>query len=114
MTIPLHEYKNDDRETYDTQKHGYEQFWTLSQKPAKLSIGDRVYFVKYGQIDSSLSVIAIRENSTLTCETTGREWSGICQLVMNDVRDERNLFLNCRGFQGFRYRWWKPESVKKL
>jgi hypothetical protein len=104
VTIPKSEYANDDKETSDTQIHGYDQFWTLSKVPKRLNIGDRVYFVKHGRIDSSMRVKRIQAQSQTQCETTGRTWNGV-QLFMNDMRDED--IGSAKGFQGFRYKWWR-------
>lgn len=105
VTIPKSEYENDDRETQDMLDRDLVQFWTLSKMPRRLKIGDRVYFVKDGKIESSMKVVDIIENSTMTCETTGRTWSGRCQIIMDDLRIE-HLNIQVRGFQGFRYKWW--------
>jgi hypothetical protein len=106
VTIPKTEYENDDKETRDTLENGYQQFWTLSKRPKRLSIKDRVYFVKRNKIESSMRVLDIKHNSSMLCETTGRMWNGICQIVMDDLRTEQ-LDLSVKGFQGFRYRWWE-------
>jgi hypothetical protein len=105
VTIPKPEYENDDKETQDMLEKDLVQFWTLSKVPRKLRIGDRVYFVKNGKIESSMRVVDIIENSTMTCETTKRTWSGKCQIIMDDLRMEQ-LDIQVKGFQGFRYRWW--------
>jgi hypothetical protein len=104
VTIPKNEYTNDDKENDDI-KNGSNAFWTLSKKPTKLLIGDRVYFVKNKSIQSSMKVIDILTNSQMQCDTTDRTWIGNCQIVMDDFREE-NLPKHIKGFQGFRYRWW--------
>mgnify|MGYP001770562991 CR=1 FL=1 len=104
VTIPKSEYENDDRETQDMLEKDLVQFWTLSKVPRKLKIDDRVYFVKNEKIESSMRVVDIIGNSTMTCETTGRTWSGKCQIIMDDLREEN--IPNIKGFRGFRYRWW--------
>ena len=108
ITIPKSEYKNDDKETeiYESNPELYEQFWTLSKIPQKLKANDRVYFVKYNRIESSMKVKRIELSSKTTCEVTGRTWSGQCQLFLNDLRKE-NLDIQVKGFQGFRYKWWE-------
>lgn len=105
ITIPKHEYENDDKETKDMLEKDLVQFWTLSRVPKKLNIGDRVYFVKNGKIESSMRVIDIIQDSIMTCETTGMVWSGKCQIVVDDLRVEQ-LDIKAQGFQGFRYKWW--------
>jgi hypothetical protein len=106
LTIPKSEYKHDDLETkYLKENKDAFQFWTLSRKPTKLNIGDRVYFVKNNKIDSSMEVFNIKKHSTIKCEVTDRVWSGEYQIFMNDLREE-NLDFEVKGFQGFRYRWW--------
>lgn len=104
VTIPKREYENDERETKDMAAHNLNAFWTLSRVPKRLQVGDRVYFVKYDEVESSMKVLDIRVDSELTCETTKREWRGKCQLVLTDLRTEKGE--RCKGFQGFRYRWW--------
>ena len=107
VTIPKNEYKNDEAETRDYlgDIEHIEQFWTLNKRPKKLNVGDRVFFVKNGCIESSMRVTRIETDSTTMCETTGRVWSGKCQIFMDDLRIEQ-LDIQVRGFQGFRYRWW--------
>ncbi|PPA70051.1 hypothetical protein [Jeotgalibacillus proteolyticus] len=104
VTIPKSEYHNDELESVHMKEEGLLQFWTLSKVPKRLAAGDRIYFVKNQQVESSMRVIDIKTDSSMQCETTGRTWSGKCQIVMDDLREEE--LLNVRGFQGFRYRWW--------
>ena len=106
VTIPKSEYRNDDKETELYKTGEYEQFWTLNRMPKNLSEGDRVYFVKHGQVDSSMKVIRIEKDSSTRCEVTGREWKGNCQLFLSDLQEESNE-INVKGFRGFRYRWWE-------
>lgn len=106
VTIPKSEYKNDDRETKEMIEKNYIQFWSLSKTPKKLKIGDRIYFVKNKQIESSMKVIEIETNSVKKCETTERLWVGNCQISMDNLRNETHLKLCVKGFQGFRYKWW--------
>ncbi len=103
VTIPKSEYRNDDRETVVYQQGDYEQFWQLTRRPKNLNIGDRVYFVKHGYIESSMKVKRIEVKATATCEVTSRTWNG-CLIFMDDLRHEQ--LEQVRGFQGFRYRWW--------
>lgn len=104
ITIPKSEYKNYDNEIKDVLLKGHDMFWTLARIPKRLSADNRVYFVKDGEIGSSMKVIEINRDTSSTCETTGRTWSGKCQIVMNDYRKE--AIQNVKGFQGFRYKWW--------
>lgn len=107
VTIPKKEYENDDKETNDLLNNtDYVQFWTLHRVPKKLNEGDRVYFVKNNRIESSMRVIEIKTDSETDCLTTGRIWSGRCQIFMDDLVIE-NINLITKGFQGFRYCWWK-------
>ncbi len=64
VTIPKSEYVNDDKETAMYEQGGYEQFWQLSKQPKKINIGDIVYFVKNGFIESSMRVIRIETKTT--------------------------------------------------
>lgn len=106
VTIPKSEYDNDDRETalFNSDKD-YIQFWTMSKLPKSIKVGDRVYFVKHGEIESSMQVYDIELNAENICEVTERTWKG-CTLYMTDLRDERHLGIKVKGFQGFRYKWW--------
>lgn len=103
VTIPKSEYANDDKETSVYEQGGYEQFWQLSKRPTKLNVGDRIYFVKHGRVESSMQVVRIETNSTGLCDVTNREWRG-CLIYMNDLKIENGI--ETKGFQGFRYRWW--------
>ena len=103
VTIPKSEYENDNKEATVYEQGRYEQFWQLSRQPKKLNIGDRVYFVKNGFIESSMKVIRIETKATATREVTNRAWNG-CLIFMDDLRQEQ--LERVRGFQGFRYRWW--------
>lgn len=103
VTIPKSEYTNDDRETKVFEQGGYEQFWQLSMRPKQLNINDRVYFVKYGRVESSMRVTRIETKATALCDVTGRKWSG-CLIYLDDLRIEN--IESVKGFQGFRYRWW--------
>ena len=67
------------------------------------NIGDRVYFVKNGCIDTSMKVMRIEEKATAACEVTTHMWNG-CLIFMDDLRQEQ--LEQIKGFQGFRYRWW--------
>lgn len=106
VTIPRAEYTNNDLEDINIQENGHYAFWTLSKIPKQLNIGDKVYFIKENKIYSSMKVIEILKNSVMQCDTTDRIWSGKCQIVMNDFNYE-NIPLKIKGFQGFRYKWWK-------
>lgn len=108
VTIPKSEYNNDDKETKEMLEHDYIQFWTLARVPKRLAVGDRIYFVKNKCIESSMRVLEIKVNSSMDCETTGRTWSGRCQIVMDSLREE--YIENVSGFQGFRYKWWEDEK----
>lgn len=103
VTIPKSEYANDDLETSVYEQGGYEQFWQLRNKPIKLNVGDRVYFVKRGQVESSMCVKRIETDTAATCDVTNRTWRG-CLIYMDDLRKENGP--EAKGFQGFRYRWW--------
>ncbi len=104
VTIPKREYGNDDLETEQMQREGGRQFWAVKRWPAKLAVGERIYFVRGGEVESSMRVVEIRKDAEQTCDTTFRTWRGHL-LFMNDLRKEA-LPLAVKGFQGFRYRWW--------
>lgn len=75
----------------------------LNKIPKKLSIGDRIYFVKNNRIESSMEFYMDKITENI-CEVTGRKWKGYT-IYVHDLREE-NLPFEVRGFQGFRYRWW--------
>ncbi|WP_342505643.1 hypothetical protein [Sporosarcina sp. FSL K6-2383] len=103
VTIPKSEYENDDNELVDyLSSDDVVMFWTLPVIPKQLQVGDRVYFVKNNRIERSMRLLEIKMDSQMTCETTGRQWSGKCQLIMNDLRMEQ-FNTEIKGFQGFRY-----------
>ncbi|PLS18959.1 hypothetical protein CVD28_00735 [Bacillus sp. M6-12] len=106
VTIPKSEYLNDDKESKHMKEEDLVQFWTLNRSPKNISVGDRVYFVKNGEIESSMEIMEIEKDSSMTCLTTDRTWTGSCQLVLDDLQDEHHLGIHVKGFQGFRYRWW--------
>lgn len=106
VTIPKSEYLTDDIEKEKLKEGDTVAFWTLHRIPQRLVAGDRVYFVKRGKIDSSMEVIEIQMDSEEICSTTGRKWSGKCQLFLDNLREESLSTIDTRGFQGFRYRWW--------
>ena len=103
VTIPKSEYENDDMETGVFQQGGYEQFWQLSKCPKKLNIGDRVYFIKHGCVESSMKVTRIEKAAQTKCDVTGRVWSGVL-IFLSDLAYVDGPEV--RGFRGFRYRWW--------
>ncbi len=108
VTIPKSEYANDDIETqeYLDKREEYTQFWTLNRTPKNINIGDRVYFIKNKKVDSSMKIIDIQIDSETNCDITNRLWKGNCQLFLDDLKIE-NLNIEVKGFQGFRYKWWK-------
>lgn len=107
VTIPKSEYLNDDLEKESLKKGDLLAFWTLHRVPKRLSLGDRVYFVKRGRIDSSMEVVKIQHESEEVCSTTGRHWVGKCQLFLDNLREEELTMPETKGFQGFRYKWWE-------
>ena len=110
VTIPKREYKNDDQETFDfLNSEGSYCFWVMNKYPKKLEIRDRVHFVKNGRVESSMRVVDIRERTEEECATTGRVWYGICIIYMDDLQYHTKI-IEARGFQGFRYKWWKDSE----
>lgn len=106
-TIPKSEYNNDDRETALLQSDkDYIQFWIMSRFSKNLKVGDRVYFVKHGEIESSMEIYDYEPFVENVYDVTNRKWTG-CTLYMTDLRDEKHLGIKAKGFQGFRYKWWE-------
>ena len=103
-TIPKSEYENDDLETQRMKHHNENQFWTMRKIPKAIGIGSRIYFVKYGMIESSMKIFKIERDKEETCTTTNRVWKGNL-LYMNDLQYLDNP-IPCKGFQGYRYKWW--------
>jgi hypothetical protein len=108
VTIPKSEYKNDDKETKFLEDNpDAQQFWVLKKVPTKLQIGNKIYFVKHGQIESSMIIEGIEKCVLQKCDVTGREWTADCLLWLgNKIFDETGLNIKVKGFQGFRYKWW--------
>jgi hypothetical protein len=105
VTIAKFEYKNDDEETKAFNKdEGSLQFWVMKRLPKDLNIGDRVYFVKNGFVESSMKVVTIKKDTEQQCDVTNRVWNGNC-IYMNDLKYEDGS-IKIKGFQGFRYKWW--------
>lgn len=106
VTIPKTEYENDDMETALLQNDkDYIQFWILKKMPKDMDVGDRVYFVKHGLVESSMEIYDFEFDAENICEVTNRKWTG-CTLYMTDLRYENDLDIKVKGFQGFRYKWW--------
>ena len=106
VTIPKSEYKNDNEENKDITKNGYDAFWTFKRAfPKKLNKGNRIYFVKHNVIYNSMVVREFCSEYKQICATTNRVWQGHI-VILDELRDEQNLNINVKGFQGFRYKWW--------
>lgn len=106
VTIPKSEYKNDDKETFDIINKDLAAFWTFKRAfPKDLQKGDRVYFVKHNKIDNSMIVTDFCSEYQQICTTTNRTWQGYI-VMLDNLRDERDLNITVKGFQGFRYKWW--------
>ena len=75
----------------------------MKKVPSKLEIGDRIYFVKRNEIESSMRYLGYRTGK-IHCDVTDRNWGGY-SLMMDDLRME-DLPITVGGFQGFRYKWW--------
>jgi len=106
VTIPKSEYRNDDIETeaFLNNEDAY-QFWTLNKVPKSLDIGDKVYFIKNGLVESSMRVFDIQRDVEQKCDITDRIWKGACILYLDDLKYLDEAIIS-KGFQGFRYRWW--------
>ena len=118
VTIPKSEYKNNDKERrvqktlrnlINEESFGFRVF---NKKP-KAQVGDRIYFVRDGIVSYSKEIFEVvgtvcdlNNGISLVCDVTGRTWNGKCAVYFKDERDESHLSIQCRGFQGFRYRWW--------
>lgn len=109
VAVPKNEYGNFAREIEDMkQDPELQKVWTLSRIPKELKPGSRMYFVYDGRVAYSVRVTNIEGDSAIRCETTGRTWSGGCQVFGNELRAEDGPEM--RGFQGFRYRRWETEE----
>jgi hypothetical protein len=106
VTIPKSEYQNDERENKFMQEStDVIQFWKFSKLPKNIKVGDRIYFVKNNRIPYSMRIREISKNDWEQCTTTGRVWEGNL-IFIDDLRVEE-IDIPCRGFQGFRYKWWE-------
>ena len=102
VTIPKSQYQNDDLETKDMIDNNKTQFWSMKRIPKDINIGSRIYFVKNGQIESSMRIFKIEKDKEETCSTTGRVWKGNI-LHMDDLKYLETPIPQ-KGFQGYRYK----------
>jgi len=106
VTLPKPEHENDDRKTEAFLKNdGSYQFWKLGICPTKLSVGDRVHFIRQGWIGSSMRVFDIKGDSEQGCDVTGRIWKGRTILYLGDLQYYEDK-IKAKGFRSFRYKWW--------
>lgn len=110
VTIPKSEYENFELEKKDLLENDLQAFWTLSKCPRRSKIGDKIYFVKDNKISYCMTVVDTKFNSEAQCHTTGRNWKGKFQLILDNFEELDNKIDNVRGFQGFRYRWWEDKD----
>lgn len=106
VTIPKDKYDDDLMETifYLENDDSY-AFWTMNKIPKNVSIGDRIYFVKDNHIESSMKIFDIEYNATNKCIVTNKIWTGKIAFCLDDLKFVEE-YIECKGFQGFRYKWW--------
>lgn len=123
VTIPKSEYINNDKER-KTQKalrsltnEEYFGFRVFNRKP-NVQAGDRIYFVRDNIVsyskeifDVAGSVCNLQNGLEIVCDVTGRTWNGKCAVYFRNERDESYLNIQCKWFQGFRYKWWQEGQL---
>lgn len=118
VTIPKSEYANNDKERHvqKTLKNytgdSYFGFRVFPTKP-NVAVGERIYFVRDGMVSYSKEIfevsgkiVGLGNGIELVCDVTGRTWKGKCAVYFKNERDEKHLNILCKGFQGYRYKWW--------
>ena len=109
VTIPKSEYTNNLNERkYQKENINAFGFRTFKNIPKQLKVGDRIYFVKNGIVSYSKKIIKIDTASTkLKCDVTKKKFVNKgCFIYFNNEQDESHLNIKCKGFRGFRYKWW--------
>ena len=84
---------------------GLESHFNLGGNPPTIEVGERVYVVAFGRL---------RGYAPLRRIDLGRTWGewrpGGFSLVRRGGAKAVTIAGPIRGFQGFRYRWWKRED----
>jgi len=106
LTIPKQNYERSNRNLRAYLDDGGCIFWTMSRVAKNLIIGDRVHFVKYGRVEHSMRLFKIKERASEIDVSTGERHSARYILYMDDLQYHDEI-IAVRGFQGFRYKWWK-------
>jgi hypothetical protein len=99
-------------------------FWTLHSKPKNFKAGEVIWIVKDGDVVGGFYVRQIEKISKALEDAEGhnpsqgyRFWfdSEVSEddCVAYGVLSEHGDFLvKVRGFQGFRYQWWKEKEAE--
>ena len=100
-------------------------FWTLPRKPKNFKCGEIIWIIKNGVIVGGFYVRQIEKISQPVEDAVGhnpangyRFWFeceiGEDEAVENGILDGNtfDFLIKCRGFQGFRYQWWKPKEAE--
>lgn len=74
-------------------------FWGLGQKPKRLEVGDRCYFVWDGAIRAWHTVLDF--GTDIRCDTTGILHPGFCAVLAPEIHDI--VPIPKKGFRGFQY-----------
>jgi len=106
VTISKARYEHNTKVLRDFLEKGGSVFWWFFRKPKDCDIGDRVHFVKNGRIEYSMRIFAIKPYGTEKCELTGKTHTANYFIFMDDLQYHTEI-IEARGFQGFRYKWWK-------
>lgn len=102
VTIPKSEFKTMKKEQAFAEANNGEvvEYWSVGEKPTKLEIGDKVYFVEDGQINCYQIFLGYEYNAV--CEVTDRVWKGL-NLILEYPPIILDNPIPMKGFQGFRY-----------
>lgn len=110
VTTPKSEIKNARKEAADVEEHGGHWFRTFKVLP-KVGPGDLIYFVEDGAIRGYGVVFGIKGDQTITCATTGRQWTG--HHVLYRAWRWLQKPVPYKGFQGYRYINSLPETIRQ-
>ena len=79
---------------------GLAYFWCTSRRPARLDVGDRVYFLWDCAVRAWHEVTGFGDD--LTCDLTGIPYLGCCIVLAPEIHDLRPVH-HMPPFRGFRY-----------
>lgn len=103
-------------------KKPWDSFWSLKRRPKKLRVGDIVWVVKNGRVVGGFYVRMIVHAKNPVKHASGHNPPDCWRLWFSDTVPDNELerfgvidkkgepLIKIRGFQGFRYQWWKEKA----